>query len=290
LPAPLIPHRLAGTGPALHPLDGAALVVQPVLNVESWPFDQPMPRKLLTAPHGREHIPDVPNYSWVEYGMRVGVRRIVDAFSARGLPMGLSVNAGVAEDYPAVFALLAGTGWDFVAHGIRQASVHGNEHELISTSLDLLETNTGRRPRGWMGPGLAETMQTPQLLADLGVEYVLDWALDDEPVWMSTAPPVLALPYSLELNDSVVIASEHQPMGEYVRRVRDTAAVLSAESATYGPRVMSLPLHPHLLGVAHRFAGLMAVVDELVADPNVTFAGPGRLTDWYREQVPPTGT
>ena len=77
MPAPLIPHQLLGSTPALTGIGGAKLIVQPVLNVESWPFDKAMPRKLLTAPHGKDHIPDVPNYSWVEYGMRVGVQRIV---------------------------------------------------------------------------------------------------------------------------------------------------------------------------------------------------------------------
>jgi allantoinase len=281
-----IAHQLPSALPPLAPLDGAGLIVMPVLNVESWPFDRPMPRKLLTGPHGRDDVPDVPNYSWVEYGLRAGVERLVTGFAERGLPVGLSVNAAIAEDYPAVFALLRETGWEFIAHGVRQESVTGaaDEREVITASLRMLTESTGRRPRGWMGPGLAETMRTPAILAELGVEYVLDWALADYPLWMNTDPPVLALPYNLELNDSVVVAVERQPMPEYERRVRETVAVLRDESAR-GARVLALPMHPHLLGVPHRVRGLLALVDELVADPAVTFASPGTVVDWYRGQV-----
>jgi len=281
-----IPHRLPSSLPRLAGMDGADLIVMPILNVESWPFDRPMPRKLLTAPHGKDNVPDVPNYSWVDYGLRAGVERLVTGFTRRGLPVGLSVNAAIHTDYPAVFELLLGTGWEFVAHGVRQEAITGapDERAAILESLELLTASTGGRPRGWMGPGLAETLHTPRVLAELGVEYVLDWAVADDPLWMSTAPPLLALPYNLELNDSVVIAVEHQPMPEYVRRVRETVAVLRAETER-GARVLALPMHPHLLGVPHRVGAFFGVVDELAADPAVTFAGPGAVVDWFRAQV-----
>ncbi|MEU0562738.1 hypothetical protein [Dactylosporangium sp. NPDC006015] len=284
-----IPHQLPAQLPRLTGPDDADLVLMPILNVESWPFDRPMPRKLLTAPHGRDNVPDVPNYSWVDYGLRAGIERLVDGFAGRGLPVGLSVNAAIHTDYPAVFELLLDTGWEFVAHGVRQEAVTGapDERAAIRESLELLTASTGRRPRGWMGPGLAETVHTPQVLAELGVDYVLDWAVADHPLWMSTTPPLLALPYNLELNDSVVVAVEHQPMPEYVRRVRDTVAVLKAEArAEGGARVLALPMHPHLLGVPHRVGGFFEVVEELAADPAVTFADPGTVADWFTAQVP----
>src|SRR5690349_2250621 len=99
--------RLSGVAP--YRADPVRLLVCAILNVESWPFDKAMTRALLPAPHGREIIPDVPNFSWVEYGMRVGLPRIVAAFAQRGLPMGLSTNAAVCEDYPRAFELLLST-------------------------------------------------------------------------------------------------------------------------------------------------------------------------------------
>lgn len=297
MPSPWIRHTLPDDRPRLAwPTPGGTgtvrLLVCAVLNVETWPFDKAMPRTLLPAPHGREIVPDVPNFSWVEYGMRVGLPRIVNAFARRGLPMGLSTNAAVCEDYPRAFDLLLRTGWEFVAHGVRQQAVSGvaDERELIEASVGMLTGGGAPRPRGWMGPGLAETVRTPQLLAELGFDYVLDWSVDDLPVWMDTDPPLLALPYSLELNDSVVVAVERQPMPEYERRVRDAAALLLAEAGSDScPRVMALPLHPHLLGVAHRFGGLMRMVDELRADRRVAFVSPGDVCDWYRDQVPARG-
>jgi hypothetical protein len=107
---PRIPYELSDQLPPLHPLGDKRLLVHLVVNVEHWPFDAPMPRKLLGSPHGRDNVPDLPNFGWVEYGMRAGLPRILRALAARGLPASASMNASVIEAYPAASSLRPLTG------------------------------------------------------------------------------------------------------------------------------------------------------------------------------------
>ncbi|MPZ59861.1 MAG: polysaccharide deacetylase family protein [Propionibacteriales bacterium] len=279
----VIGYAFSGDLPVLPELRGGRLVVSLVINVETWPFDQPMPRKLITAPHGTENIPDVPNFSWVEYGMRVGLPRMLRAFADRNLPGGISMNAAVVDDYPRAFQALVERGWEFIGHGVRQQSLHAatDEEDVVTTSLSMLEEHTGVRPRGWLGPGLQETFRTPDILAGCGVEYVLDWCVDEVPTVLTTSgKPLVAVPYNLELNDSVVFAVERQSAREWSHRVRDTLDLLARE-AQESPRVLSLPLHPHLLGVPHRFQYLVDVLDLLLDREDTVFATPAEICDWF---------
>ena len=119
-----------------------------------------MPRKIITAPHGAESVPDVPNYSWAEYGMRAGMPRILKLFADRGLPASTSINAGVIDAYPACAEAMLAAGWEFIGHGMHQKSMQAEEDEagLIQAALDRLESFTGVRTRGWLSPGLKETL------------------------------------------------------------------------------------------------------------------------------------
>jgi peptidoglycan/xylan/chitin deacetylase (PgdA/CDA1 family) len=157
---------------------------------------------------------------------------------------------------------------------------------LAAAALNRIGDFTGEQPRGWLGPGLQETEKTPDLLRELGVRYVCDWVLDDLPAPLETAHgPLVALPYALELNDSVVFAVEKQVAGEFERRVRATAETFAAEF-TENPRVLTLALHPHLIGVPHRIGALSAALDALLARDDTTFVTGSGIVDWYVRQTP----
>ena len=280
---PRIPYRLSSARPRLRPPGGKPLMVHLVVNIEHWQFDQPMPRKILTAPHGRENVPDVPNFAWAEYGMRCGMPRILEMFEARGLPASASINAGVIDAYPACAEAIRAAGWEFIGHGVHQRSVEGaaDEAELIAVALDKLSSFTGAPVRGWLSPGLRETYDTPDLLKAAGIEYLFDWVLDDLPCWMETKHgPLLSLPYAMEINDSVLYAVESHASPEMCRRLDDTLAVFDGELER-NPRVLTLGLHPHLIGVPHRIGYLATMLDMLEARDDTVFMTGGQIADWF---------
>jgi allantoinase len=233
---PRIPYMLSSARAALPPLKGKRILVHLVVNVENWQFDQPMPRTIVTPPHGRETVPDVPNFSWADYGMRAGLPRILRAFASRSLPASTSFNAGVLDAYPQAAVAMREAGWEFIGHGMHQKAINhveGGEAAVIGASLDKIERFTGRRPRGWLSPGLRETVDTPDILKRKGIDYVCDWVVDDRPAWMNTTEgPLIAMPYNLEVNDSVIYAIERHATGEMARRLESRCAGSRSNAAT----------------------------------------------------------
>ncbi len=280
---PRIAFELFDRRPRLTPPDGKPLIVHLVVNVEHWQFDQPMPRKALTSPHGLEAVPDVPNFAWAEYGMRVGMPRLLRLFAGRGVPASCSFNASVIEAYPSCAEAIREAGWEFIGHGVHQKSIQGegDEAALIETALGMIDAFTGTRPRGWLGPGLRESFRTPDLLKAAGIEYVFDWPLDDLPCWMTTEHgPMLALPYTLEINDSPIYAGDKHGSAEIHRRMIDTLACFEPELAEQ-PKVLTLGLHPHLIGVPHRFGYLVEMLDILQARDDTVFMTGAGIADWF---------
>ncbi len=286
---PRIPYRMSSERPRIAPPDGKPLIVHLVVNVEHWQFDQPMPRKVLPAPHGLEQVPDIPNFSWADYGMRAGMPRILEMFAARGLPASTSINAGVIDAYPSCAEAMLAAGWEFIGHGIHQRSISGETDEaaLIDAAREKLEAFTGTRMRGWLSPGLRESFETPDLLKAAGVDYVCDWVIDDLPSWMTTTGgPLMAMPYNTEINDSIIYAVEKHASAEMYSRLKNTLETFDSELKT-NPRVLALGLHPHLIAVPHRIGYLGRMLDDLMARDDVVFMTGSQIADWYEAVEPP---
>ncbi|GGB81724.1 hypothetical protein GCM10011352_04360 [Marinobacterium zhoushanense] len=267
--------------------NGKNLIVHIVVNIEHWRFDSPIPRKLLSAPHGVEKVPDVPNYSWAEYGMRVGMSRLLSTLQDRGIPASASINAGVIDAYPACAEAVRNAGWEFIGHGYHQQSLQAtdsdSERELITNSIKRLESFTGKKVRGWLSPGLKESYDTPDHLRAAGIDYVCDWPVDDAPCWLDTASgQLLAMPYNLEINDSVVYAVEKHRSDEIFNRLQDTLDCFAPELKRGQPKVLGIGLHPHLMGVAHRFPYFERMLDLLQQHKEVVFMTGSQIFDWYK--------
>ena len=285
---PRIPYRLAGEAPVLPLYRGKRILVQLVVNMEHWRFDHPMPRGISTPPQGRHSVPDIPNFAWAEYGMRVGMQRIFDLFESKGLPAAASLNANVIDIYPACAEKTLKLGWEFVGHGLYQQAVHTEPDELsiIQQSLDKVRRFTGTKVKGWLGPGLGESVSTPENLKRCGIDYLLDWVVDDQPCWMTTAEgPLLSVPYTLELNDSTVYAVEKHATGEFLNRVCRTLEALEVEDSL-GPKIMTVALHPHLVGVPHRMTELKDMIETLERHPLTEFVTPGQVAEWFTDLHP----
>jgi peptidoglycan/xylan/chitin deacetylase (PgdA/CDA1 family) len=245
-----------------------------------------MPRKLLTSTHGADVVPDVPNFSWVEYGLRVGMPRLFALFGERKLPVSAFINAAVCDDYSRLAERVGDAKWEIVGHGYWQRSLQSEgaeERQVIDKSLERLARFYGVRPRGWLGPGLKESFDTPDHLKAAGIDYVCDWVIDDLPNWMETRHgPLICMPYTLELNDSTLYAVQQHPSDAMYQRMQDSIACFGRELDRY-PRILTLALHPHLIAVPHRMVYLERMVDELMRRADTIFMTGSDIADWYSE-------
>jgi peptidoglycan/xylan/chitin deacetylase (PgdA/CDA1 family) len=236
---------------------------------------------------GQPLLPDVPNWSWHEYGMRVGFWRFLDVLSSRGLKATFALNGSCCEIYPQACQAALEAGWDFMGHGWVQQPMHrtGDQKAAIADTVAAIKKFTGRPPRGWESPGLTETDETLDLLAEAGIEYVADWVLDDQPVRLRTrAGDIVSVPYTVEVNDVVMTAIQQSPADEIFRRGRDQFERLYKEGASI-PRVMAISIHPYLTGVPHRIKYLEALYDHILGHDGVVMWTGAEILDWYKAQA-----
>ncbi len=263
------------------------LVVWPILNLEVWEITRPMARQVLPAPTGVAVQPDIPNWSWHEYGMRVGYWRLKEMFDRMSITPTLSINAAVCERYERVAASARDSGWEFMAHSYVQMPTHAleDEEDNIRKSMDICEKFTGKRSVGWLGPGLTETYDTPDLLTKYGVKYVGDFVFDDEPCTMNTAHgPLVTLPYTVELNDIPTMIVQHHESSYFKTKILDQFDQLYSES---GERVkfLSFAIHPYISGVPHRTKHLVEAIAHMAAQPGVEFWTGEQIYHWYAAQT-----
>ena len=271
--------------------DGLRLIVWPLLALEEWDMSRPMARMVITPPQGVPMLPDHPNWSWHEYGMRVGFWRLKRMFHELGLSPTVTLNARVCETYPEVARACAEAGWELNAHGYDQVPMHKLEDQkaVIERSIDIIGKFWGKKPRGWFGPGLTQTFDTLDHLSAAGIEYIGDWVVDDEPVTLKTKhAPVVALPYNFELHDIVMMALQSHPSDELYRRAMDHFECLYAESAER-PKFLSIAMHPFLSGSPHRIAHVRRAFADMLSRPGVAAWDGAKLLDWYRTQSPRAG-
>ena len=262
---------------------GARLVVWSIVNLEDWDIARPMARQVLPPPMGQSMTPDIPNWTWHEYGMRVGFWRFKALFDRQRITPTLSINARVCETYPRIAEACRDAGWEFMGHSYVQGPIHAEADQaaMIAKSLDTLERFTGKRPVGWLGPGLTETYETPDLLAAAGIRYVGDWVYDDEPTEFATSHGTLVtLPYSVELNDIPMLIVQHHEAAEFKQRAIDQFDRLYAEGAERA-KIMAIAIHPYISGVPHRIRYLEEIYDYCRRFPDVLFWTGEQILDWY---------
>ena len=265
---------------------GARMVVWSIVNLEVWDIARPMPRAFLAPPQGLPLQPDVPNWSWHEYGMRVGVWRFFRTFAELGIKPTLSINARVCEDYPRVAAEARDSGWEFMAHAYDQIPMHkvDDQREMVRRTLDICEAFTGKRPVGWLGPGLTQTLDTPDILAEAGIRYIGDWVHDEEPTEIATTHgKLVTLPYTVEHNDIPVMILQGHEGAYWAQRLIDSFDQLHAESAER-PKVMSIAIHPYISGQPHRIRHLRAVYDHIARHADVLHWSGTEIFEWFERR------
>jgi peptidoglycan/xylan/chitin deacetylase (PgdA/CDA1 family) len=257
---------------------GKRLAVYIGLNLEWFSFGEGLGAEL--APAGPQ--PDVLNYSWRDYGNRVGVFRLADLFDELGVPVSLLVNAQMVEHAPQAIAAFRQA--EMIGHGRTNSERQGTlseaeERALITETTTALEKHCGQRPRGWLGPWISQSPLTPDLLQESGYSYLLDWCHDDQPVWMKTRKGrILSVPYPQELNDIPQIVSRKREGSEFAAMIVDAFDVMR-EECNRRPLVMGIALHPYIVGWPHRFKHLARALEHIVrkADDKVWLTTAGAI-------------
>lgn len=282
-----LPYSPITQRPPLRLPKGERVAVWTIVNVENWSPANAMPRTVLPPPMGQPLLPDVPNWAWHEYGMRVGFWRFLEVLGARNLKASFAVNGSACRLYEPACRAAFEAGWDFVGHGFIQRPMHkvDDQKSAIADTIEAIRDLTGKAPRGWESPGLTETADTLDLLAEAGIEYVCDWCLDDQPVTMSTtAGPIVSVPYTVEINDVVMTAVQGHRSDEIYRRGVDQFDRLYLDGATT-PRVMAISIHPFLTGVPHRIKYLEMLYDYILGHEGVAMMTGSEILDWYTSQT-----
>jgi peptidoglycan/xylan/chitin deacetylase (PgdA/CDA1 family) len=283
LPTDRIAYSAITERPPLKLPDDARMAVWVIVNVEEWDPTQPMPRTVLTPPAGGSPMPDVPNWAWHEYGNRVGFWRFVEVFDALAVPAVLAINGSALAAYPPIVRAAVERKWEFIGHGFTQRNMQKvkNERADIRKTREAILKATGKSPRGWLGPGLTETWETPDLLVEEGYDYVADWVLDDQPVWLRTrTKPLLNVPYTQECNDVAMMLIQHHKASEFSDRALDQFEQIYADAAK-SARVMALVVHPYIMGAPHRLKYFRRVLEAIRNKRDVVFWTGGQIADWY---------
>jgi allantoinase len=269
--------------PPLRLPDSARIVIWPMINVEVWDIHRNMPRTVLPPPMGQPLKPDLPNWAWHEYGMRVGFWRLYECMQLFKITPTLALNGSVCTEYPRVAQAALEAGWEFMGHGFVQAPMHSLEDQraAIRQTIEAIRSFTGKAPRGWESPGLTETFETIDILAEEGIEYVADWIIDDQPCEIATTKgSVVAMPYTVDINDVPMMAVSQHASDEWLKRGMRQFDRLYHEGQ-HGARVMCISMHPYLSGVPHRIGYVEELFEYVLSKPGVICWTGEQLLEWY---------
>jgi allantoinase len=269
--------------------EGKRLAVHVSLNLEHFAYGEGLG---VSYSPGLPH-PNTYNWAWREYGNRVGVWRLLELFDEFRLPVSLLLNSEVYDHCPEVVAAFRERGDEVVGHG-RTNSEHQNdfdetgEKKLIDDVTAAIKRHEGKQPSGWLSPGVNPSDVTPDLLQEAGYRYILDWPMDDQPVWMRTRNGrLLSLPYPQEVNDIPMIVLHHGTAEAFadmiIANFDEMRRQAQQQSLVYG-----IALHAFLTGQPFRVKALRRAFEHMrKADDGVWFATTGAIADHFIAAVPP---
>lgn len=260
---------------------GHRLAFYVAINVEHFHFGE----GLGHTPSYATPQPDVRNYAWRDYGLRVGIWRLFDMLDALDMPACLLVNSAIYDYAPQIMHRARERGDEIIAHGRTNSERQGDleeeaERALIAETTTTIAEHEGRAPQGWLGPWISETAVTPDLLKEAGYCYVMDWPLDDQPVWLSTrSGPLLAMPYPVEINDAPALLTRRHTAGDFADMIVDQFDEMLRQSSQQ-PLVCGVSLHTLIVGQPFRLMQLRRALEHVKTRAQgeaVWFARPGDI-------------
>jgi allantoinase len=270
---------------------GERLAVIVYVNIEHVPFGSTALAHAV-YPGTLQFSPDILNHGWRDYGNRVGLWRIMEAMDRHGYRGTVNLHSDVCHEYPQIIQEGNRRAWEWGVQGDNNTSIATSmsadkERKFIARNIDIVACATGKRPKGWLGMCLAESFDSPDLLAEAGIEYVSNYAHDELPVPLKVKHgSLLTMPYTLELNDVPTILGKGASAEVFGQMIRDQFDVLYAEGA-HRPRIMSISLHPFISGHPFRMKHLEAAMAYVASHESVWLTTGGEINDWYRASYLP---
>ncbi len=276
--------------------DGKRLALILTLNLEYWdlvkdttdPYYAGGPPVLPDPLPG--NVPDFHNFSWREYGQRVGIWRMLDVFDVAGVPAGFTMNAKMGLERRDVIDAVLERGWELVAHNYEQGDLLTNyqfdreaEAKLIDKTLEVYEQVVGKPARGWLSSSLRGTSQTADILAERGLIFFCDYMNDEQPYLIRTpAGPIVSTPYSVEINDFTFFHRRGMSTDQVLDLLKEQFDQLYLEGATSG-RLMNVGLHPHVVGHPYRVRAIREFLEYAKSFDDVWWATREDIASWYLE-------
>ncbi len=266
--------------------DGKTLAVHFSTNIEYFAFGA----GLGHAPARINHPPDHRNYCWRDYGLRIGVWRVLDLLDKLELPANHLVNSVLYDHCPDIFERIRERGDEVVGHGRTNSERQGelweeDEARLIEEATEALTRNEGKPPKGWMAPWMSHSHVSPDLLKEAGYEYLMDWPMDDQPIWLRTrSGPILSVPYPLEVNDSPQILNRMHTAVQFKEMIVDQFEKMLEQSAAQ-PLVCGISTHMPVMGQPYRLRQLEEALKHIVEHKHadkIWFTRPCDINDYIR--------
>ena len=282
-------------GPLKWP-DGNKIALILTLNLEHWDMVKDTDEAYYAG--GPPILPDVlpgrvadfPNFTWREYGQRVGIWRLFDAFEKAGVAPGCTVNAKTLLERPEIANVPREKGWEVVAHNYEQGELltgfyndPSKERKIVEATLEEYENFFGRKAKGWLSSSLRGTTNTPEILVENGCIFYCDLLNDDQPYMVETnAGPIVSTPYSNEINDFTIITRRGHTTDEMRDILKEELTVLHREATESGSgRMMNVGLHPHVTGRAYRVRAVTEFIDYAKTLDGVWFTTREAVASWY---------
>jgi len=286
---------IASRGPLKWPEDNKVALIL-TLNLEHWDMTKDTdeayyaggPPILPDVLPGR--IPDFPNFTWREYGQRVGIWRLFDCFVKAGVPASCTINAKTALERPEIARFPDEQGWEVLAHNYEQGELLTGfggdikkEREVVEATLKVYEEFYGRKAKGWLSSSLRGTPNTPEILAEHGCIFYCDIMNDDQPYLLETdAGPIVSTPYTNEINDFTILTRRGHTTDEMRDILIEELSVLHKEASESGSgRMMNVGLHPHVTGRAYRIRAVQEFLEFAKGLDGVWFAKREEVAEWY---------
>jgi peptidoglycan/xylan/chitin deacetylase (PgdA/CDA1 family) len=267
--------------------NGARIAFYIGFNIEHFQVDKPS-----TSLFGGTATlaPDPLNFGWRDYGVRVGVWRMMETLDRYEMRASVLLNSAVCKHYPQIIDAGREREWAWLAHGQDNSTFHTglkleDERRVLKEIVETLSRATGQAPKGWLGPALTETFETPKLLREQGLTYLLDWCADDQPFPLNV-PGMISVPYGIELNDITMFVSKSLSGDDFYQSVVDQFDQLYKESAQSG-RVMSLSLHPFVINTPFRHKYLEKALDYITSQEGVWRTTSDEIAAHYIEHCMP---